>query len=291
MTEQKRTKRGIGVKAFSTLLCLMIAFLILVGTALFGVNQLLSKPDSWMGSTGEAVLRAQTAISNAAGKLPFSPETALAFYPEERLTALAEESRSWMLSLLTEQPEQMPDYSADGLTEAILQDPLFLEEGPQTQRRIHARDEGTYAVESAVTRALLPIRASLIAQAREHVPQRWVRLLGIVPQKGPLYSALAVLGCCLLLLALWYKRPSAAFSRIGAALAAGGIGIGTWLFLFWLLNLPMKVALMNPELAQTVRRMTDGYTRFSLLCTGGLLVVGLLIFLLFRGRAGRGDEA
>ena len=217
---------------------------------------------------------AERGIRETAAALPFRPETALAFYPPERLQALSLESADWLLALLAGREDAaMPDYAADGLAEAILEDPLYEAEGPAVQRRQIARDEGAYGVERAVTRAVMPLRISLLATALRRLPMaRLHRLMrpGLLVLPG-------LAGLVFLLLLILRRRRWA-----GAALLAGALGALAFLLPLGLLDVQGKAAALSPVFGAQLQVFFGGLTVVFLGACGLALLAGLLLFLPWR---------
>ncbi len=217
---------------------------------------------------------ATAGIRAVAEKLPFRPETALAFYSPRRLQALARESADWLRALLLGQESAaVPDFAAEGLAEAILEDPLYEAEGPAVQRRQIARDEGAYGVERAVARAVLPLRLSLLTAVARRLPL--ARLHRLLPVALAIPAGLTAL--LLLVLLLLRKRRWA-----GAALFSGALGALLWLLPVGLMDLQGKAASLSPVLGVQMRVFLQGQLLTFLGACFLVVLAGILLFLPYR---------
>ena len=234
--------------------------------------------------------RFRSSVDDIARALPFRAETALAFYPEERLAAGCDEISGWLFSILTGTPDPFPDLSAPDLTDAILVDTLFEEQGPAVQRRIAAREEGTAAVEKAALRCVLPVRLSLASTVVGLLGERGAAIgrlrLGIL-----LAPWLCLVPALLAALGLWIRHrrePAAGFCFMGAGLAAGGLGAALLLIPAAALRVTDAAAAVSPAFADIAGAFLGVLTRQHLCCSLAALAAGTALFFLCRARIREG---
>ncbi len=280
MTGAQREKHRVLTRILALLLSLLVTLcLLLVPAGRAAVDRGL-----WR-QAAETALETQQAearrgIGAAAEALPFYPETALAFYPPERIGELSRAGADWLFSLISGENAPLPDFSAEDLTEAILADPLYEAEGPAVQRRQIARDEGAYGVERAVTRAVMPLRVSLLATAQRRLPlaklARYLRLGAAVLAGTVLLTAAVLL--------LLRKRK-----WLGAALSGGALGALFLMVPLMLLDIPGRAAALSPVFGVQCAAFFRGLAGTFLWGVGiaALLGLGLTILPLRRN----GDEA
>ena len=214
---------------------------------------------------------ARRGIGAVAEALPFQPETALAFYPPERLAELSWAGADWLFSLISGESAPLPDFSAEDLTGAILADPLYEAEGPGAQRRQIARDEGAYGVERAVTRAVMPLRVSLLATAQRRLPlAKLARYLRI----GAAVLCGAALAAAAALLAMGKRK------WLGAALSGGAVGALFLLVPLLLLDIPGRAAALSPVFGAQCRAFLGGLSGTFLWGVGIAALLGLVLTIL-----------
>ncbi len=260
------------------ILAFALAFLLLVACVLSTLSVAFCHRSLWLETAARALPEQRelirqriTAIAN---ELPFQPQTALAFYDDAALENLSQETALWLFSLFGKEERAMPGYGADGLTEAIIDDPLFQEKGPAYQKRIIARENGAYAIEQAVARSLLPIRTSILQKAAERLPLNRVRpvLWAAVIAAWTLTLLWAGL---ILLLSRGELATGAAW--VGAGLVAGSIASFAIMIPAALLHLTETVNEVSPIFAQSAAFFTERLTLSHSLISLIPLAAGLLL--------------
>ncbi len=221
-------------------------------------------------------------VREIAEAVSFSPETALRFYPDERIAAIAEKRAMWLPSLLSGESPELPDLSCENLTDAILEDPLF----SGNSRR--AREEGTYEVERAAERAFLPVRFALLERLVDKVNAHV--LIGAVLHtwiaRLPWLTAGVSAILCLLLLLVSRRHLSSGFCLMGASLAAGGVGAAALAGLpLAALRIPALIREVSPLFAEEISMILSVFLRRHMIICAAVLLAGLLLFWTLRGRS------
>lgn len=262
-------------RVLTRILALLLSLLITLCLLLVPLGRAAVDRGLWR-SAAETARAAQQAearrgIEEAAAALPFRPETALAFYPPERLAALSREGADWLFALVSGQSAPLPDFSAPELTEAILADPLYEAEGPAVQRRQIARDEGAYGVERAVTRAVMPLRVSLLATAQRRLPLE--RLARAARLGAAILAGLTLLTAAALVLLRRRKW-------LGAALSGGALGALFFLIPLALLDIPGRAAALSPAFGAQCGAFLRGLAATFLWGVGLAALLGLALTIL-----------
>ena len=179
-----------------------------------------------------------------------------------------------LFSLFGAGESAVPSYAADGLAEAIVDDPLYQQKGPAYQKRIIARENGAYAIEQAVARALLPVRSSILGKAAERLPLHRVRQI--------LWTAVVAMWaltllCAGLILLLNRGQLMAGVAWAGAGLVAGSLAAFAALIPAAFLRVTETVAQVSEAFAQSAAFFTERLTLcHSLICLVPL-AAGLLL--------------
>ena len=260
------------------LLAFVLAALLLTACVLSTLSVAFCNRNLWLETAARALPEQRSLvrerITAVAAELPFQPQTALAYYDDAALERLSRETALWLFSLFGAQARELPAYGADGLAEAIVDDPLYQEKGPAYQKRIIAREQGAYAIEQAVARSLLPVRSSLLQKAAERLPLHRVR--------PALWTAVAAVWALTLLwagLILLLNRGEIAVGAAwaGAGLAAGSIASFAVMIPAALLRVTETVAQVSPAFAQSAAFFTERLTLSHSLISLIPLAAGLLL--------------
>ena len=274
-------------RALTRILAFLLSFLVSLCLLLVPVGRAMVDRGLWRGAAEIALPAQQEEVLRGVGAvaetLPFRPETALAFYPPERVAELSRAGADWLFSLIAGESAPLPDFSADDLVEAILADPLYEAEGPGAQRRQIARDEGAYGVERAVTRAVMPLRVSLLATAQRRLPvaklARYLRIGAGVLAGAALLTAAALL--------LMKKKK-----WLGAALSGGALGALFLMAPIMMLDIPGQAAALSPVFGAQCAAFLRGLAGTFLWGVGIAALLGLgLTILPLRKNGRRQDEA
>ena len=246
-----------------------------------------------MSAVPERTARFEARVREIAAEVGFDPQTALDFYPPERIRAIAGSGVDWMLGILNGHAASAPDLSAvretaEGvvtLADAIFDDPAF--EGP---RRV-ARDDGQGAVQAAAARCLLPLRSSMLTltgnltQSRAAAIRTGLRLISYASWilAGLAFAAGAAI--------CFIRRKGLQFAYAGAGLAGGGLGGACILIPLAVLDIPSVIGEVSPAFAEEVRGIVRELTTRHLVCCGALFAVGLALFIAFFIVGGRRNRA
>ena len=265
---------------------MMIAFL--TALLLFSVtaNRMISDRSLYrqaaQDSVPERMTRFETSVRQLAADVHFAPETALAFYNEERVRGIANDRADWFLAVLSGAVTTPPDVSAPGLTEAIMEDELF-----DGNRHI-ARDEGAYEVERLAGRAFLPLRASLITKLLSSVQDR-IGVIGRVRRLAG-YLPWALLIVILILsgaqLTLGSKNLPDGFAWLFASYTAGGLCGAALAIPALRLRIPALIGEVSPVLAKEITQIQSAVLTRHLLLSGCILLISAVLFVLFWRKTG-----
>ena len=256
----------------------LLAALLLVTCALTSISVAFCHKSLWLETAARALpeqrILIRERITAIAAELPFQPETALGYYDDATLERLSRETALWLFSLFGAGESAVPSYAADGLAEAIVNDPLYQQKGPAYQKRIIARENGAYAIEQAVARALLPVRSSILGKAAERLPLHRVRQ--ILWTAVVAMWALTLLWAGLILL-LNRGQLTAGVAWAGAGLVAGSLAAFAALIPAAFLRVTETVAQVSEAFAQSAAFFTERLTLcHSLICLVPL-AAGLLL--------------
>ncbi|MBR6953774.1 MAG: hypothetical protein IKH77_01865 [Clostridia bacterium] len=270
-----REKHAVPARVLAFLLSFLVALCLLLvplGRAVLDRGLWRASAEVTLPQQQEA---ARTGIEAVAAALPFRPETALAFYPPQRLAELSRAGADWLFSLVSGEQTPLPDFSAEELTEAILADSLYEAEGPAVQRRQIARDEGAYGVERAVTRGVMPLRVSLLATAARRLPLgKAARLLRL--------GALALVGLTVLTAAAMLRLRKR--KLLGSALSGGALGALFFLIPLALLDIPGRAGALSPVFGAQCGVFLRGLAGTFLWGVGAAALLGLALTILPLGR-------
>lgn len=222
----------------------------------------------------------ESSVRELAGRVHFAPETALAFYDETRVRQLTDERVDWLLSI---PGGQAPDFSADGLTEAILQDELF-----DGGRQI-ARDEGAYEVERLARRSFLPLRSSLVRLAGDYLGDHAGVLRRVRSLTGflPWLLLILILVFTAVHLLPHIRRFSLGCAWLFASFAAGALGAAVLAVPVATMRIPETVGEVSGILAGEAGHIISAFMTRHLLICAALFLVSCLLFLLCRHRAAK----
>ncbi len=269
-----------------TITAVISAFALTVSLTAFTLLTALNGRTIWtdaaLRSTEERMQSFETGVRAIAAGVGFAPETALIFYPSERITRVTGERVDWIFSLLHGDTPVMPDLSADGLTESIVADPSF----PGGTRI--AREDGTYEIERLAERTFLPLRASLMRMAAEKAAphtaliRRANRLLRMLPWIG---LTLSLIGMALTVMLLGFSAAKAC-TAIGAVAAAGGIGAAVLVLPWVSMRIPAAIAEVSPLFAEEIAGIEAVFLTRHLLSAVCVMAVGWLLFALSRRKWG-----
>lgn len=195
--------------------------------------------------------RIEGAVQGLAEQYHFSPDTVMDIVTPEAVAQYNRDVIAWWMQLLADDPAtDAPEWDASEVEAAVREDALFQENTPSTQRRSVARDGVAYEVGRAVTKAVLPVRATLLSLAlpmaleRIDVP-RYMHLVNIAPR----VCALAAAALCAILVVLMRRRVSKALMYVGSALAATALILIGCVLAVWSLGLTAMVGEVSSLLA------------------------------------------
>ncbi|MBQ6175162.1 MAG: hypothetical protein IJK28_11120 [Clostridia bacterium] len=226
-------------------------------------------------------------VEDIAQRVGFEPKTALAFYSESRVRDLTAARVEWFYTLLAGENVKMPDFSADDLTYAILEDETFAAAGG-TMRE--ARDEGAYEVERAARKAFFPFRSSLVGKLSDSAAPRLRQVRKLI--RYPMWGCLALLVLAAdLLLFLDRRRLLRALVWILAGISAGGLGAASLAVPVLALRIPAAAGEVSHAFAMELSRIQTALLTRYLLISLGLALVACLLFLFLRRRTREGHRA
>lgn len=195
--------------------------------------------------------RIEGAVHGLAEQYHFSPDTVMDLVTPDAIAQYNREVIAWWMQLLSDDPvTDVPEWDASEVEAAVREDALFQENTPSTQRRSVARDGVAYEVGRAVTKAVLPVRTTLLSLAlpmaleRVDVP-RYMRLLTLAPR----VCALAAVALCVILVVLMRRRISKALMYLGSALAATALILAGCVAAVWSLGLTAMAGEVSSLLA------------------------------------------
>ncbi len=212
----------------------------------------------------------------------FQPETAMQFITAETLADHSRQAVAWWMGLLGEEPEtEYPQWDTGDVEQAIREDALFQEHTPANMRRITARDLIAYEIGVAVDRAVLPVRADVLALVMPTVLEKvnipmYMSYLAMAPMVCAALSA--VLALMILLITL--RRASKAARYIGMGLVAAAVCIVYIGVAAYLIGVPGMIAEISALLAAQVSLLTKQVALQAGLFVAGCLVLGWLLIAL-----------
>jgi len=195
--------------------------------------------------------RIEGAVHDLAEQYHFSPDTVMGIVTPEAVAQYNRDVIAWWMQLLTDDPvTDAPEWDASEVEAAVREDALFQENTPSTQRRTIARDGVAYEVGRAVTKAVLPVRTTLLSLAlpmaleRVDVPH-YMQLVNIAPR----VCVLAAVALCVILVVLMRRRASKALMYLGSALAATALILAGCVLAVWSLGLTAMAGEVSSLLA------------------------------------------
>ncbi|MBQ8313213.1 MAG: hypothetical protein IJX84_08435, partial [Clostridia bacterium] len=108
--------------------------------------------------------RIEARVEELAQEHHFRKETAMQFITAQTLADYNREAIGWWMGLLGEEPEvEAPEWDVSEIEAAVREDALFQENTPANMRRSTARDLVAYEIGLAARKAVLPVRADILA--------------------------------------------------------------------------------------------------------------------------------
>lgn len=212
----------------------------------------------------------------------FEPDTVNSLITDAALDQYNRDVIAWWMGLLGPEPTfRAPEWSAEGMLEAVMDDPLFKENTPSGRRKAIARDEVTAGVVKAVQESVLPLRGALVSLALSKVLPRIdvARYMAYVPYLPWAAAGAALLAAALTLLAMG-KRPMRALAYIGGGLAAGGLCLLVLMAAMAWFDLPGQVAQVSTILCLQAETLLGLLGRGMALLAGACLALGAAMIAL-----------
>lgn len=267
----------------STILTLMLTVMLLLTCMTWQVHRVATDSALHQGiATDSRILglqmeRIEARVEELAREHHFHKETAMQFITTETLADYNREVTAWWMGLLGEEPEvEAPEWDVSEIEAAVREDALFQENTPANMRRSTARDLVAYEIGLAARKAVLPVRADILAiimpKVLEKVPvPTLMNYLALAPKLcGGASIALA-----LVILLVMLKRVSKAGLYIGAGMAAAALCIAGVGGVVYLLGVPGMIAEISTLLAAQVSLLTKQVALQAGLFAAVCLVVGL----------------
>ncbi len=169
--------------------------------------------------------RIEEKVAQLAADYAFQPETIMSLIDEESLADYNRQVTRWWMGLFQPEPElEAPSWDTSAMEQAVREDALFQESTAANMRRTIARDKVAYQAGQAIRRAVLPVRADILAALMPTVTER-VNLPALAHGVRLLPALCGAVAClaALLLLAVMHARLSKAALYLGAGLGAAGL--------------------------------------------------------------------
>ncbi len=181
--------------------------------------------------------RVEERVNQLAEDYSFQPETVMNLVSQDALVEYNRRVIGWWMGLFQPNPTiEVPVWDTAQVEQAVREDALFQQSTAANMRRTIARDKVAYQVGLAVKRAVLPVRADILAALLPKLMEKislpaLARGVGLLPVLcGAASGVLA-----LVLLVLMRKRLTKAALYIGAGLGASGLSaLGLCLMAGWL---------------------------------------------------------
>ncbi len=223
--------------------------------------------------------RIERRVDELAQEHHFYRETAMQFITMENLADYNRQVVAWWMGMTGDEPEmEAPEWDVSEIEQAVREDALFQEHTVANMRRSTARDLIAYEIGVAARKAVLPVRADILAIIMPKVLEKvdvptCLNYLALAPKLcGGASIALA-----LLFLLVMLKRVSKAGLYIGAGMAAAAlciVGVGG---VVHLLGIPGMIAEISTLLAAQVSLLTKQVALQAGLFAAVCLVVGLVL--------------
>lgn len=226
--------------------------------------------------------RIQARVEELAQEQHFHKETAMQFITDEALAEYNREVIAWWMGMMGEEPEvEAPEWDVSEIEAAVREDELFLENTPANMRRSTARDLVAYEIGIAVRRAVLPVRADILAIIMPKVLEKVdVPTLMNYLALAPKLCGGASIALALAILLVMLRRISKAGLYIGAGLAAAALCIAGVGGVVYLLGIPGMIAEISTLLAAQVSLLTKQVALQAGLFAAVCLVAGLVLIAL-----------
>ena len=223
-------------------------------------------------------------VEEVAAQVPFTASVALDGITREGLENYNREIVGWWMGLLDAEPStELPVWETAELEQAVREDEAFQAAIPATQRKAAARDQVGYAVSSAVTRTVVPLRVSLAEPFLPDMLEKvdLPRLAGLA-DKLPAGLAIAGFAAALLIALTMTRDWRGALLRLGAAAVAGALTAGAVMLAVAWLQIPGQLSVGSEILGLQAALLLSHRARIVGIPAAATAAAGVLLMALSR---------